>query len=148
MRLHEHLNHKQVGNLYELLVASKLAKLGCVISFPYGENCAYDMIADYDNNLYRIQVKAPYMLSNGIYSISCVTTNNTHSSLFHGYSRNDIDLICSVIEDDLVCLSYHVFEGKQCISIRSNENLPKNNQIKGVRFVSDCDFSSVLQLFK
>ena len=145
MKLHPHLDHKQVGNLYELLVASKLIQLGCLLSFPYGENCLYDMIADYCGQLYKIQVKAPYVVSEGVYAVSCVTTNNTTKSRFHGYSRNDVDLICSVVENELICLSPQLFENRQVISIRSNDSIPRNNQTKNIRYIKDLTFDNALQ---
>lgn len=48
---------KQKGDLAELKVAADLIDRGCSLSFPYGEDCDYDLIADWDGILHRIQVK-------------------------------------------------------------------------------------------
>jgi hypothetical protein len=42
---------KRKGNLAELKVAADLAARGCEISIPFGENCSYDLIADYEGRL-------------------------------------------------------------------------------------------------
>jgi hypothetical protein len=45
---------KQKGDLAELKVAFDLADRGCSISFPYGEDCDYDLIADFEGVLHRV----------------------------------------------------------------------------------------------
>jgi len=55
---------KKKGDLAELKVAADLADRGCALSFPYGEDCDYDLIADYEGILHRVQVK--YTESDGV----------------------------------------------------------------------------------
>jgi hypothetical protein len=54
---------KTKGDLAELKVAADLADRGCRISIPFGEDCDYDLIADYEGRLHRVQVK--YTKSDG-----------------------------------------------------------------------------------
>lgn len=54
---------KTKGDLAELKVAADLADRGCRISIPFGEDCDYDLIADYEGRLHRVQVK--YTCSDG-----------------------------------------------------------------------------------
>ena len=54
---------KTKGDLAELKVAADLADRGCHISIPFGEDCDYDLIADYKGRLHRVQVK--YTQSDG-----------------------------------------------------------------------------------
>jgi hypothetical protein len=54
---------KQKGDLAELKVAADLIERGCRLSIPFGEDCDYDLIADYEGRLHRIQVK--FTESNG-----------------------------------------------------------------------------------
>ncbi|HET9593383.1 MAG TPA: group I intron-associated PD-(D/E)XK endonuclease [Solirubrobacterales bacterium] len=49
---------KRKGDLAELKVAADLIDRGCRISIPFGEDCDYDLIADYEGRLHRVQVKA------------------------------------------------------------------------------------------
>jgi Holliday junction resolvase-like predicted endonuclease len=48
---------KKKGNLAELKVAADLANRGCCISIPFGEDCDYDLVADFEGILHRVQVK-------------------------------------------------------------------------------------------
>ena len=48
---------KQKGDLAELKVAADLSARGCRLSFPFGEDSDYDLIADFRGRLHRIQVK-------------------------------------------------------------------------------------------
>jgi Holliday junction resolvase-like predicted endonuclease len=48
---------KQKGDLAELKVAADLVDRGCSVSFPFGEDCDYDLIADKNGLLHRVQVK-------------------------------------------------------------------------------------------
>lgn len=54
---------KKKGDLAELKIAADLIDRGCHISIPFGENCDYDLIADYEGRLHRVQVK--YSRSDG-----------------------------------------------------------------------------------
>ena len=54
---------KRKGDLAELKIAADLAARGCKISFPFGEDCDYDLVADFDGVLHRVQVK--YTRSDG-----------------------------------------------------------------------------------
>jgi len=48
---------KQKGDLAELKVAADLIERGCRLSIPFGEDCDYDLIADCEGLLHRVQVK-------------------------------------------------------------------------------------------
>lgn len=54
---------KQKGDLAELKVAADLIDRGCRLSIPFGEDCDYDLIADFEGRLHRVQVK--FTQSNG-----------------------------------------------------------------------------------
>jgi hypothetical protein len=48
---------KKKGDMAELRVAADLVQRGCKLSIPFGEDCDYDLIADYEGRLHRVQVK-------------------------------------------------------------------------------------------
>jgi hypothetical protein len=54
---------KKKGDLAELRVAADLVARGCELSIPFGEDSDYDLIADYEGRLHRVQVK--YTQSDG-----------------------------------------------------------------------------------
>ena len=48
---------KRKGDIAEMKVAVDLLDRGCQVSFPFGEDCDYDLIADHEGVLHRVQVK-------------------------------------------------------------------------------------------
>jgi Holliday junction resolvase-like predicted endonuclease len=61
---------KRKGDLAELKVAVDLMDRGCRLSFPFGEDSDYDLIADCDGVLHRVEVK--YTESDGrIVTVRC-----------------------------------------------------------------------------
>ncbi|MCW2979678.1 MAG: uncharacterized protein JWO14_1405 [Solirubrobacterales bacterium] len=56
-------SHKKKGDRAELEVAADLVARGCELSIPFGEDSSYDLVADYEGRLHRVQVK--YAMSDG-----------------------------------------------------------------------------------
>lgn len=54
---------KRKGDIAELRVAADLAARSCHVLIPFGEDCDYDLVADYEGRLHRVQVK--YTTSDG-----------------------------------------------------------------------------------
>jgi hypothetical protein len=48
---------KRKGSLGELKVAADLVSRGCSLYIPFGEDSDYDLIADFEGRLHRVQVK-------------------------------------------------------------------------------------------
>ena len=55
--------HKQQGNKAELAVALRLTEMGASVAWPYGDGAAWDLLADFDGKLTRIQVKSSNMVN-------------------------------------------------------------------------------------
>lgn len=71
---------KKKGDLAELKVAADLADRGCSISFPYSEDCDYDLIADFEGTLHRVQVK--YTESDGqVVGVRCRSHSLTNGKI-------------------------------------------------------------------
>ncbi len=61
---------KKKGDLGELKVATDLVARGCDLYIPFGEDSDYDLIADYEGRLHRVQVK--YTTSDGrVITVRC-----------------------------------------------------------------------------
>jgi hypothetical protein len=61
---------KRKGVIAELQVAADLADRGCQVLIPFGEDCDYDLAADYEGRLHRVQVK--YTRSDGkVVNVNC-----------------------------------------------------------------------------
>lgn len=80
------------GLTTELLCQYYLTSLGYNVSVPLGEDCKYDMIADFGGMLTRIQIKSCTEKENGI-SINLRSTSlSSENIVVRTYSKDDIDL--------------------------------------------------------
>lgn len=129
------LSKKTKGNISELKIALKLIEKGCTVSFPYGENCRYDMIADFDNVLYKIQVKTG-RYENGHVLISLQSIKSYRNSLETTNVResyiDQVDYIGSYCPqlDKCYMISLEQFKHlKSSIMLRVDP--ARNNQQKG-----------------
>jgi PD-(D/E)XK endonuclease len=87
---------KKKGDLAELKVAADLAERGCSISFPYGEDCDYDLIADFEGRLHRVQVK--YTESDGrVIGVRCRSHSLTNGKVRRTkcYTAKTVDWIAA-----------------------------------------------------
>ena len=68
-------NTKAIGNFSEIMVRAALARAGYFIAVPLGDNNRYDLIAEKDNKLLRVQVKTGRLRKGAIlfarYSLAC-----------------------------------------------------------------------------
>ena len=65
---------KKIGDYSELAVMAALIKAGYRIAIPFGENHRYDLIADRDGTLFRVQVKTG-RLRGGVIKFNCYSVN-------------------------------------------------------------------------
>lgn len=85
---------KRKGDLAELKVAADLVDRGCHLSFPYGEDCDYDLIADRNGVFHRVQVK--YTESDGrMVLVRCRSHSLTKGKVRHTkhYTAETVDWI-------------------------------------------------------
>jgi hypothetical protein len=66
---------KRIGDRSEIEVLAALAQAGYLVSVPFGENQRYDLIAEKNNVLIRVQVKTG-RLTNGAIMFKCVSTHS------------------------------------------------------------------------
>ena len=126
---------KQKGDLAELKVAADLLQRGCKLSIPFGEDSDYDLIADYEGVLHRIQVK--FTRSNGrrilIRCRSHSLTNGKVRQTKH-YTATMIDWIAvydATSERCYYCPSSELGSGRSELSLRLTP--ARNGQRLGIR---------------
>jgi hypothetical protein len=114
-------NQKQIyGITTELVVAQKFIEKGYIVSIPYGNNSRYDMIVDTDKDCYRIQVKHASLNDNGSYTVNTSNTvSTTAKNLRKYYTKEDVDFIVTVIEDQLVVIPVEMVEHSQSKTFRT-----------------------------
>ena len=85
--------YKQQGNCHELAVALKVAELGGTVLWPYGDGQAYDLVADFNGKISRIQVKGTCQIDkNGSTKVNLQKGSRKHSP----YNIRDCDLVVAV----------------------------------------------------
>lgn len=98
------LNKAQQGDLGEARAIYELVKLGYAISTPLHVHLPYDLIADKDGVLYRVQVKTTKHVSSAAtrsYEVMLATNGgNTKSNNRKQFDASLIDMLFVVTDDD------------------------------------------------
>ncbi len=139
---------KQKGDLAELKVATDLMERGCRLAIPFGEDSDYDLIADKDGQLHRVQIK--YTESDGaIIILRCRSHSLTKGKIRQTkhYTSKTVDWIAvydRTTDRCYYCPSSELGEGRSELSLRL---IPaRNGQRLGIRDASsytDPDLSRV-----
>lgn len=141
------LESKQKGIITELQVITKFNELGYHVSIPYGENSRYDLIADIDGKLIRVQVKTSRFKDNEQNSIifACrSTTKNTKISTHKRYTSEEIDYFATYWNNK--CYLVPIEECSVEKTLRFEP--PKNGQIKGITFAQDYEIEKQIEKLK
>lgn len=144
-------NSKEIGNLTELQCITGLYALGCDISIPFGNSQKYDLIMDYNNKLYKVQVKHANI--NEIYDgvnkyieyFKFQTRWQSHNATGYtknSYTKNDIDFFATWCDGNVFLIPVEECSGAEK-TIRFIP--PKNGQIKGINFAKDYIAEEVLK---
>lgn len=137
------LTNKQKGNLTELQVITKLYELEYSASIPYGENSRYDLIADINGILIKIQVKTSckYNKDANVYIFSCRSTQlNSKKIIYHTYTKEQIDYFATVIQDK--CYLIPVEECGQTKYLRLDNT--RNGRMRNINIASDYEIEKQL----
>ncbi len=130
---------KRKGDLAELKVAADLIDRGCHVAIPFGEDCDYDLIADKDGKLHRIQIK--YTESDGrTIVIRCRSHSLTNGKVrqVKQYTAETIDWIAvydRTSDRCYYCSAEELGDGRSLISLRLKPAL--NGQRIGIRPAAD-----------
>lgn len=123
---------------------TRLYELGCDISIPFGNSQKYDLIMDWNNCLYKVQVKHSSSHDNGAY-FSFMTrwqSHNTSGYKKNSYTKEDIDFFATFFNGNVYLVPI-----EQCSGAEKNLRIvpPKNGQIKGINFAKDYLAEEVLK---
>lgn len=137
-------NTKEIGNLTELQCITALYELGCDISIPFGNSQKYDLIIDWHNQLYKIQIKHALEHDKGAY-FSFKTRWQGHNTTGYtqtSYTKKDIDYFATFYNGNV-----YLIPVEQCSGAEKNLRIipPKNGQIKGINFAKDYLAKEVLK---
>ena len=125
------MHKKTKGSVAELAVATRLMKEGWRVSFPYGENARYDLVAEREGRFVRIQVKYTTPKA-GVLTVNCCSSNNW--SVLQ-YTPEEIDIVVVYNSHDERIYFVPVTQlPKGHMKLRLDP--PKNNQRAKVRYAT------------
>lgn len=93
------VNTKAIGNVGEARVLSELISLGIPVCLPFGDNERYDLVADFNGRLVRIQVKTVGVLSRDGKSVTVPLSSKRPASKGYAEVRyaGDVEFVAAVI---------------------------------------------------
>ena len=127
----KNMTTKSWGNLNELLVAQYAVAHGISVSFPFGENNAYDQIWDVNGKLLKIQIKSPSVDETGF---SIQMTAGFGSRKKHNYVGL-VDYMVTYYNGECYCI-----EPRATDTIKLRTCLPRNGQTSGFYMAEDYTF--------
>lgn len=139
------MNSKDKGNIGEALALAEFTKRNIQVSIPFGDNARYDLIAEFNGKLNKIQVKYCNQKITPTGAIPCPcasSTNHTTNKNLTTY-ENDIDyFVFYIVEwNKLILVPIEKTEGKKILSFRNTK--PANNQ-SNYNLVDDYLFDKIL----
>jgi len=146
------MNSKSKGNIGETRFIYEFTKRGIQVSLPIGDNAPYDLIIDFNNKLYKVQIKYSDCKLNLENSITCpVCSKNLKIKDMKASCKartyvDDIDLIGIYFNqwDKLVLIPIQEIN-INTIGVTFRITPPKNNQSKGIKFIDDYTIDKWLE---
>ena len=142
------MNSKQIGNLTELQCNTYLYGLGCDISLPFGNSQKYDLIMDWHDTLYKVQVKhanVKYDSAGQPSHFSFKVRWQGHNSKGYtqtSYTKQDIDFFCTFYDGKAFLVPIDECSGAEKIL---RLQLPKNNQQKFINLAENYLAEKILE---
>lgn len=125
---------KRTGDRSETMALAALSSCDYPVSIPFGDNARYDLVAEIDGELLRVQVKSGRVIKGTIYFKTA--SQHYHRGCTSRDYRGDADLF-AVYTHELRQVHLVPVEAVG----RSGANLrlqpPRNNQSKRIRYASD-----------
>ena len=140
------MHTKDKGNIGEAIIIAEFVKRDIQVAIPFGDNARYDLIAEFNNKLNKIQIKSCSELknTNAIVCKCASSTNNTTNKHYTTY-ENDVDYICCYLQpwDVSVIIPIENVGSKKVLYMRKEP--PKNNQSKNVHYLNDYFFDKIIK---
>lgn len=114
------------GITTELLCQIELTKRNINVSIPVSPYCKYDLIAEIDGTLYKIQVKYANKNQAGIFINAHSTHLSSNGSVVSTYSEKDIDFFFTYYDSNCYLIPIGEVIGRKQITLVLNEGSNKN----------------------
>lgn len=138
------INSKDKGNIGESIILNEFVKRRIQVSIPFGDNARYDLIADFNGKLNKIQVKyCNQKIRNGSISCPCKSSFNHTTNKHYSTYKNDVDYMAFYLAewDCSLLVPISVIGERKDIAFRKSK--PINNQ-PNINLVKDYSFDKIL----
>lgn len=139
------MNSKDKGNIGEAIALSEFIKRDIPVAIPFGDNARYDLIADFNGKLNRIQVKYCNQITenNSIICPCASSTNHTTNKHYTTY-ENDVDyfVFYLVAWDKAILVPIDVIKNKRTITFRQDQ--ARTGQTSNINYVSNYEFDKII----
>ena len=134
------------GDVNEIKCLLALEERGYCVSIPFDGSCKYDLIADIEGHLIKIQCKSSILYKkdnyNGSIKFECTcSTTNTQKTTRHKYSKEQIDYFMTSFNQYIFMIPVEETTASSKV-LRLKE--PQGNQIETVNIASDYLIDNVL----
>lgn len=120
---------KEKGNIGEAIAIAEFIKRGIQVSIPFGDNARYDLIADFNGKLNRIQVKYCNQLTeNNSILCPCASSKNHTTNKQYSTYENDIDYFVFYLVpwEEIILVPIEFVGNKKSLSFRQDK--PQSGQ--------------------
>lgn len=136
---------KEKGNIGEAVILAEFVKRGIQVSIPYGDNARYDLIAEFNEKLNKIQIKyCDQLTENNSVICPCASSTNHTTNKHYSTYENDVDYMCFYFPtwNKSMIIPINEIGDKKSITVRLEPT--KNNQQEKTHLVDDYSFDSIL----
>lgn len=131
-----------IGEITEQQVTLEFLKNGILVSKPIVPSARYDLIADINNNLYKIQVKTCKLKENSYLDFATSTSHtNSQGTKNISYTSNEVDFFATIYNSQCYLIPFDLC-GKRAQRLRIIPS--KNNQTKGILFAKDFKLEDMI----
>lgn len=136
---------KEKGNIGEAIILAEFVKRGIQVSIPYGDNARYDLIADFNGKLNKIQIKyCDQLTENNSVVCPCASSTNHTTNKHYSTYEDDVDYMCFYLPtwNKTMIIPISEIGDKKQITVRLEP--AKNNQQEKTHLVDNYSFDNIL----
>ena len=141
------MNSKAKGNIGEGVVLSEFVKRGIQVSIPFGDNARYDLIAEFNGKLNKIQVKYGNEINEaGSIICNCISSTNHTTNKHYTTYENDIDYFAFYLVplDRTILVPIEDIGTKKRLAVRIEKS--KNNRSDKAAYIDDYSIDKILHI--